>query len=153
MCKSIPVWFFSYFLFHFFFAMTTILQFGVVQLIYCKSYCTLFLTLSYMINREQLLRDCTETSANCISLHYVHLTNRQFWPLFWRISLSIRVQTIPNHWYFLRQYRRQIKRFFQCVTIALTLAALSVLCLYGKLTNQTATLLLCIPGPLSLITA
>ena len=35
MCKSIPVWFFSYFLFHFFFAMTTILQFGVVQLICC----------------------------------------------------------------------------------------------------------------------
>ena len=74
MCKSIPVWFFSYFLFHFFFAMTTILQFGVVQLICC----TLFLTLSYMINREQLLRDCTETSANCISLHHIHLTNRQF---------------------------------------------------------------------------
>ena len=39
------------------------------------------------------------------------------------------------------------------MTIALTLAALSVLCLYGKLTNQTATLLLCIPGPPSLITA
>ena len=74
MCKSIPVWFFSYFLFHFFFAMTTILQFGVVQLICC----ILFLTLSYMINREQLFRDCTETSANCISLHHVHLTNRQF---------------------------------------------------------------------------
>ena len=51
-----------------FFAMTTILQFGVVQLICC----ILFLTLSYMINREQLFRDCTETSANCISLHHVH---------------------------------------------------------------------------------